>query len=129
MNSNAATAALRLAAEHQRAGRLEAACTAYLDAQQADPTNPQIPAARGVLLLQMGHAGDAALSLQRALELAPDSAELWLTLGNARVRNDEFEAAREAFSRAAKLRPDLAVAHNNLGNVLRRQGRPEEAKA
>jgi uncharacterized protein (TIGR02466 family) len=129
VNSNAATAALRLAAEHQRAGRLEAACTAYLDAQQSDPNNPQIPAARGVLLLQMGHAGDAAASLQRALALAPDSAELWLTLGNARVRNDEFEAAREAFSRAAKLRPDLAVAHNNLGNVLRRQGRPEEAKA
>ncbi len=129
MNAKAATAALRLAADHQRAGRLEAACAAYLDAQQSDPNNPQIPAARGMLLLQMGRAGDAAVSLQRALELAPDSAELWLTLGNARVRNDEFEAARRAFSRAAELRPELAVAHNNLGNVLRRQGRLEEAQA
>jgi len=129
VNAEAATAALRQAVEHQRAGRLEAACAAYLHAQQSDPKNPQIPAARGLLLLQMGQAGDAARSLQRAVELAPDSAELWLTLGNARIRNDELEGAGRAFSRAAELRPDLAVAHNNLGNVLRRQGRPDEAIA
>ena len=40
-----------------------------------------------------------------------------------------FEAAEQIFRQILQVRPDYAVAHNNLGNVLQEKGRLEEAAA
>ncbi len=39
----------------------------------------------------------------------------------------QWEAALELIGRAIKLKPDLVIAHSNLGNILRDLGRLEEA--
>ena len=66
----------------------------------------------------------AAASAPDALEAAvlpPLAARLTLSAAN---RNDE---AIKAFQEATRLKPDYAEAHNNLGTVLKRRRRLEEA--
>lgn len=52
-----------------------------------------------------------------------------MAAGNQAVSAGQTGAAIEAFARAAQLRPDLAQAHNNLGVLLRRQGKVQAAEA
>jgi len=49
--------------------------------------------------------------------------------GDALARQSRFAEAEVLYRRALALAPDLAEAHNNLGNVLSLQGRGEEAAA
>jgi len=77
VNSNAATAALRLAAEHQRAGRLEAACTAYLDAQQRKAASA-LPRAMDAAIEKIAGGETAGAVIQRlgilAIRIGPEIA-------------------------------------------------------
>jgi tetratricopeptide (TPR) repeat protein len=65
-----------------------------------------------------------------AAELPYDMGAVYYEFGNA-ARGAEaqryFAKAAESFAEAARIRPDYADAHNNLGDCLARQGRLEEA--
>jgi serine/threonine-protein kinase len=81
--------------------------------------------------LKLAHLPDAAVQLLRKGQYA-HPADFWL---NAELlatfisnRNDYAEAARYG-SAAVAARPDSAAAHNNLGSVLRLQGKLDEAEA
>jgi serine/threonine protein kinase/tetratricopeptide (TPR) repeat protein len=70
---------------------------------------------------------EAARFYSAALAARPDSAALWLELGNAlSVKN--LKEAEAAFRRAIELKPDYGTAYYDLGNTLRDLGRLDEAK-
>jgi tetratricopeptide (TPR) repeat protein len=54
----------------------------------------------------------------RAVRLRPDYAPAHVRLGDALVRENRKEEAREAYERASALDPNLARAHRGLGQVL-----------
>src|SRR3990172_1438479 len=50
-----------------------------------------------------------------------------LRRGEECLKHDDLEAALAAFQEAAKLSPQMAVAHSNLGLIYRRMGEYEQA--
>ena len=52
---------------------------------------------------------------------------LWNIMGSAAAQNGQLDQAAFAFDKAINIEPSSADAHNNLGNVLRGQDKPEEA--
>jgi WD40 repeat protein len=54
----------------------------------------------------------AAKHAQKAVELAPDGAEAWNTLGVARYRIAEWQIAIDALTKAEELKPGTYFAHN-----------------
>jgi TolB-like protein/DNA-binding winged helix-turn-helix (wHTH) protein/Tfp pilus assembly protein PilF len=93
------------------AGRADALA---LRAGGPDRTNPALIA-------------DAATSIERALQLAPDDAEvLTVSAVIASDRGDDARAERE-FQRALELSPSNALAASYYGNILAGLGRPREA--
>lgn len=74
--------------------------------------------------------GDAAIAIQKlkaALEIQPDAASLWCTLGAAYRHGENMMAAREAYEQALILKPDYPQALSNLGEWC--IGRGEMAQA
>jgi tetratricopeptide (TPR) repeat protein len=59
----------------------------------------------------------ALADAEKAVEIAPDSAEAWAYLSRARDWNGDFETAREAGEKAVELDPNSADAHSFLGEV------------
>jgi predicted O-linked N-acetylglucosamine transferase (SPINDLY family) len=56
-------------------------------------------------------------------------AEEWHRLGVAAYQHGNHQAAAEHIGRAIALRPDQAIFHSNLGNVLKDLGQPDNAVA
>lgn len=77
--------------------------------------------------LEQGRAADALLHIEPALELAPDSHEVWRVYGNVLSELDRSDDALDAYRQAIVLNGDDAWSMNNYGLVLIRQGRYEEA--
>ncbi len=65
---------------------------------------------------------------ERAVKLAPDSAEAWHALGRSLFLTDRPQA-EEALRHAIQLAPDDGRILLSLGSVCRLQGRPDEALA
>ncbi len=72
---------------------------------------------------------EALASYDRALELAPNSAEAWTNRGAALRYGQRHEEALASHDRAIELQPDYAQAWNNRGNTLKDLRRYEEALA
>jgi tetratricopeptide (TPR) repeat protein/tRNA A-37 threonylcarbamoyl transferase component Bud32 len=93
--------------------------------EEAAEQSPQLVVALAVRLGLLG--GNAVGLLRRAQAQHPDDFWLNFELGSQLSKNEPAEAA--AYYRAAlALRPDTAAVRNNLGNVLRDQGKGEEAE-
>ena len=62
-----------------------------------------------------GRHDAAAAWYARTLELAPDlGPDVWLRLGNVRLRQGDRDGAVEAWRRTLTLQPDHAIARGNL---------------
>ena len=81
----------------------------------------------GRVQLEQGKAGDALQHLEAALELAPDSHEVWRVYGNVMSELGRNDEALEAYRQALVLNGEDAWSMNNYGLVLIRQGRYEDA--
>ena len=116
----------RAESEH-RAGRLSEAAAAYRQALALRPDHPEVHANLGALLLDQGQLDEATFHCRRASALnptwskhkAPWPASIGSGAGSMR-HSRQLEGA-------IALRPDYAVAHNNLGHMLLRVGRFDEA--
>lgn len=90
--------------------------------------------AQGYALLAHRYEGEARWheALQawlKAVQAAPNDADLHNALGQAQAGLGEHEAAVQTLQRAVELAPDQPALHNNLGYALMRAGRAEEARA
>ncbi len=84
---------------------------------------------KAALGLQQAGAGQAALmAFETAAQRWPESPVVHLSLGNARYGSGDLAGAASAFGRASDLDPRNGAAFNNLGHVLARLGRWEEAE-
>jgi tetratricopeptide (TPR) repeat protein len=81
----------------------------------------------GYVLQTRGRAQEAALCYERVVAHQPSDFEAWNNLGNARRQSGEHDGAMEALTRAASLRPDLAIIQLNLGAALADGGRLEKS--
>jgi uncharacterized protein (TIGR03032 family) len=98
----------------------------------ASPTpQPAVPqlAAEASLLHRQGRVFEALERLKRAVEAAPDRADLLNDLGNLYQDLGDQDAAMGCYRRALAARPDLVAAHQNLGYLLFNYGEPDEALA
>jgi tetratricopeptide (TPR) repeat protein len=93
------------------------------------PSDPAAHRARAIALVDAGQLEEGIRECERAIALRPGHYTLWVELGRARDQADDSEGALEAFTEAARLAPHYAQPHWQLGNVLFRVGRRDEAFA
>jgi tetratricopeptide (TPR) repeat protein len=118
------------------AGRLEEAVAELSAAAPELGGEALFHYALGGLLLRLGDPDRAVRTLEEAVRLAPDVAEMHASLGGALVeraaaagRPEEMRRALAELEEALALDNRLASAHNNLGMALQRSGRLPEALA
>lgn len=96
------------------------------DIADRDPPPPVLNGLMG--LFQSGQMESLAQETTRLLEQFPNSALLANVAGVANVQLRRIVEAEAAFRRACAADPDFAEAQNNLGNVLKDQGKLDEAE-
>jgi protein O-GlcNAc transferase len=78
------------------------------------------------LLFATGATSDSIGHFRCAIEREPKSAVFWNELGVA-LSGVDVDESEQALRRAVGLAPKIAEIHNNLGNVLKKKGAPDEA--
>ena len=113
-------------------GRFHDALTAYGEAIRLRPEYAAAHINKGSSLQAMGRLDDAAVSLRQALLLEPDNAAALTNLGQVLIEMGDLELLDQAEAlcqRALTVAPGLSQAINSLGNVMRLQGRLDDALA
>ena len=118
--------AFSLGAALGEAGRFEEAVKWLRQAMAIDP-NLAPHHSLGRLLLFEQKPEEAAVELERAAALQPDSAGTRLDLGSAYEAAAALDKAEAAYREALKLDPTLPAAHYALGTLLARKGQRAEA--
>ena len=130
------------AAQGENQSALVAKAQAALDAKQwpdAEAALKQLSSseprweyfeALGVAQFNQGHYADSLESYQRAIELAGKNAspaaigQIYTTIGNANLKLKKNDAAIAAYTKAAALDPNPAVAYFNLCAAMFNMGQP-----
>ena len=95
----------------------------------ADPTSHHTLAALDDQSLLPEEMPEALRQYEQAVRLSPHDYRLWMDLGRAYEEAGDTQKSEQALRHATQLAPAYALPHWYLGNVLLRQGRPEEAFA
>ncbi len=98
-----------------------------VDATQADPACGQAFHMLALSLESLGETSRAITMYERALQLDPDDADLYLNLGLAAWRMGLNDVAERLFRIFCDLRPDQPMGWNNLAGVMRDTSRFVEA--
>lgn len=78
---------------------------------------------------QIGDLDTASAAISEALEMAPGNAFAHNVAGTISVAEDDWEGARKHFSDAARLGPEGAIYHANLGGAWMQLGTYEKARS
>jgi tetratricopeptide (TPR) repeat protein len=108
-------------------GRNEEAIAEYERALSIDPGMRAARIALARAYNAAAHYTHALAECERLLANDPDDAEAWNAYGNARRGMDDLGEAEVAYRRAIEVRPGYGAAHHNLGALLSRESRHEEA--
>ena len=99
------------------------------EAVNTTPNDPEAHSGRALVLLNTNGFADALPEYERAVALRPGDYFLWLELGRARDMADDEQGAIAALEQSVRFAPFYAQPRWQLGNVLFRAGRAEEAYA
>jgi len=110
-------------------GRLEEAEAACADAASLPDPGGRRMRLQAWLLQALGRHGEAAALYEAFVAAAPQDAESWNNLGNARRALGDEAGAAAALGQAARLRPDVADILLNLATLLAAAGDEEGAVA
>lgn len=119
--------ALRRAAEHQQAGRLDAAEQLYREVLESDPGNVEATSALGVIAVLRGRLDEAIALLEEAARRQPTLAIRHAILAEAYRRQGLLAEAYASANRALELDPRLVEAHQNLGWIALSTGHVDAA--
>jgi tetratricopeptide (TPR) repeat protein len=97
---------MALAAEHQKAGRLEEAERIYRGVLRGNPTNVDALRLLALIAVHADRPEDAENLLRQAIGIAPDYLLAILDLGRVYKEQDRYGEALECFDRALALDPD-----------------------
>jgi predicted O-linked N-acetylglucosamine transferase (SPINDLY family) len=111
------------------AGEAEVELARLTSCCAADPANPAILLALGVLLGRQGQRDAAIDALESAAVLAPDAPLPIAFLGGMLAGSTRLREADRALRRAAELDPDNNQISNDHATVLIRLHRPAQARA
>jgi len=78
-------------------------------ALREDPRNPAVLNYYAALLVRTGDPGEAISYAERAVQLAPDSADAFAVLGYAQFASDHHKQAILSLKRSLALRPDSSI--------------------
>ena len=109
---------LALAAEHQKAGRLDEAQRVYKEVLRDNPTNVDALRLMGTIALQNERIYEAERLFRRAIANAPDFVMAQLDLGRALKEQNRLEEAIEHFRKVIKLEPANIQAHYLMASAL-----------
>ncbi len=99
------------------------------EAVRLAPADPEAHRARGLALLETEEFAQAIGEFERAVILRPRHNLMWLELGKARDQGNDLDGAVAAFQEAIRLAPSYPEPRWQLGNLLVRAGRFDEAFA
>ncbi len=108
-------------------GRVAESIECLEKARQIEPSDPEIHYTLGNLYAETHQNTQAVICYRNAIDLKSDHGGAWLNLGYIHYHSQNFAAAIESFSEAAKLNTQDAKAFHNLGLALMRAGRAAEA--
>ncbi|MEO8434886.1 MAG: tetratricopeptide repeat protein [Pyrinomonadaceae bacterium] len=96
-------------------------------AVKMSPNDPDARTGRGLMFSQLGRYAEAVLEFESAAKLRPRDYYLWLELGMARDQAGDQSGSERALRESVRLAPYYARPAWQLGNVLFRLGRQDEA--
>jgi predicted Zn-dependent protease len=108
-------ALLMLGTYYAKAGMIADARVVYQELNKMDPDNVDVLVN---LAAAASHAGDLNAmkrSLDRVLEIAPDSVQATINMGNYHAKNNQPAEAQEWFAQAVEAEPQSELAHIGLG--------------
>ncbi len=108
-------------AQH-RAGRTLEATRLYGEVLRGDPQHEQALFLVAAIAIESGRNDEAHTILERLVARYPQNPVYWSNFGEVLRRQQSFEPAADAFTRAVALKPELAQAHFNLGLVIQQLG-------
>ncbi len=123
------TPALAEAATMIREGQYVTAMAKIDTVLAQDARNPQARFLKGVVLTDQDELDDAATTFQALTEDFPELPEPHNNLAVIWAQQGRYDKARTELEIALKVRPDYAVAHENLGDVYSRLAGAEYDRA
>lgn len=126
---NDAEVLLLAAAAYTETGEIDAALSAYADAEQHGPT-ALLYWGRGTLYHRLGDEDQALADLRRALSMdlpARKAAQAHLLIGSILNQRKRWREAEVELSRAIVLDPKISSAHLMMAEALLELGKPAEA--
>lgn len=112
-----------------KAGQLERAQSAFEDALALDPRHVKSLVNLSRVLLEEDKATDALPHVRQALVIDSGSVDAWRVLGRVEAQLGDVHAALDAYRTAIVLDPNDRWSMNNMGLLLIRAGRYDEALA
>ena len=113
----------------EEGGKPNEAAVVYAQALKKDPRRADACLHLAILCDRQGKVEEAASWYKQAHNLAPGDPDVHASQGYGLYLRREWQAAEKHLRQALALCPDHQRAHNNLGLVLARCGRKEEALA
>ncbi len=96
-------------------------------AAKANPKEPNVHFGLGYLLWTQGQYPEAGEEFQAELTNVPDHAEALVYLADSNIKMNHLDAALPLLRKAIQLKPDMDMAHLDLGIVYAGAGRQEDA--
>ena len=127
--SNLASERMRLGHAARRAGRTGEALDHYRSALEEEPESAEANSVYGLMLLQLGRAGEAEAPLRKAVDIAPSHAALRMNLAQWLAHQGELDEAVRVVAGILKDEPQHWWAWERLGELkakLRQYGEASE---
>lgn len=113
----------------EQRGETDQAMQAYTEALKHDAKRIDAHIRKAIVLTQQGKFTEAIASYQCAYDMNPENPDLFCNLGYTLYLQERWQESEKALKRCLGMKPDHHRAHNNLGLVMARTGRADEAVA
>ena len=121
--------AIRIAQEHNRAGRRAEAEALARQILAAQPNHPDALHLLGLIAGQAGRNDLATSLIRQAIAAAPGKPAYHCNLGIFLQKQGQIDQGIVSYQQAIALRPNYPEAHNNLGNAWNEKGLIDQAIA